>query len=583
MRKLLTALLTAALLHSNVSAAAVHLKTTAKLGSAPNTVVIVPTLPLSSVHKGPLTGGILPVLTAHQTPALSIQPSLVELVAGVEKAQRNGGTAENVLNAAFDASAGKGSGSDLTFSGVAESGGGNNLAPSSGKSSFSGGDNEPSRPNPRRRPITKIVIAIAAGVAAIALAVVLIVNSGRKQNALFESSPANSDIVLVEKAQRANDAPTLEALTQAALQRQAALRERIADAKSRGKKTLDDGTPLNEAAAYADFDGLVIARAQLAENGITSIPEERIGLRPKSLFLHRIASAELLTKALGHEGNLALTLDSLDAELKQQWKNDEAVMKQLNAYLSRVPTAGGRMGELAKKAMQEASMFDAGEIRPELEALVAARTKMRARVSAQLEQDPKFRAISKLAENLAKVKHDDVAEAKRHLRAGQNDLDAAAAAYKEALRNDKLAEDNKKVPVTKEVKDNRGNVIDTVTVIEDHSAEYEKKAAEARATAKAKRESAQNNLTNLNAALRELRDDPTLESVNLDAAVPSSVSPYWSNKELDEAVGVIETTRKQLERLDESVDEKLKAAQERKDSLIDKELEAQKERARKGW
>lgn len=397
---------------------------------------------------------------------------------------------------------------------------GSGLAPASGI--------EPNRPakSPafapsRQRGSSHVVVLVIVGiVAAAAIAVGVIWHNGQSKNDLWQNSKSNQDIVAVEKARRAGDAEALFTIGKDARVRQKDMNEKIADAKSRGDKKVDDktGDNLKTAGALATFDGLAGMRAEENANALSKDAARRAGGELPSAWQERVAALDAAARASGDEGSLALELKALRGDLSRDEATASRFASDIKDFDASVPGLfGGRLKDMEKKAEADLAEFNASEVAPERALLAQYDGAMRARVSAKLAaQSPEYQSHLAHLDRLSDASQ-SVAPALELAQQVDKDLRDMASHEHARQANLLFASQNENVRV--DDVDNHGNVVGYH--FEDHSSTYKALAASEGAEARASAASAQAGIKALHAILPGLRRDKTLSDEGLTFALPA--------------------------------------------------------------
>ncbi len=370
------------------------------------------------------------------------------------------------------------------------------------------------------RGSTTVVVSIILGVvAAVAITIGVIWHNAQKKNDEWQNSKSNQEIVLVERARRANDAETLYKIGQDARTRQARMNERIADAKSAGSKKVDDktGDDLGQAKFYAAADGLVGARAEMNHDQVSQDPAKRIGEVPAPAWKQRLADENAKAKTSEFEGDLAVALQGLKAQLGRVDAKDQGLKGDIDNFHKEVPGSfKGRMGEMENKARADLNEFESTDVQPEHALYDQLNGEMRGRVSAKLAA-----GSAEYQGHLAHLQR--LSDADEQLKpaleiAVQIDKDLKDMASHEHNRqfNLLLASQNENVEV--DDYDNQGRK--TGSHYEDHSGTYKALAASEGAEARASAASAQGGVKALHAILPLLRNNKTLKDEGLASLIP---------------------------------------------------------------
>lgn len=377
-------------------------------------------------------------------------------------------------------------------------------------------------------------IRIAAGF--LMAAVILVITScGKSKSDLWESSKSNQDIVAIEKARRAGDAETLIRIAREARTRQARSKELVADAKSRGSKTVNNATKddVKTAQAYEAFDGLVGARGETNGNAVSRDPQQRIGEELPATWQERIAAAEAEARRSGFEGALALQLEALRSELGRENAAAGRIEGDIKSFDEQVPFLfGGRLKEQSAKAQQDLDEFKNTELTPEEALYQAAAASMRQRVSARLAQkSQEFQGHLSRMDRLAGLAEGQLKSAAELARAIDDDLrDMAVHRHNEAY-NLLMASQNERVAVRKPAFDRHGNPVYDAkgnrvyrTVYEDQSGPYRALAASEASAAQASAAGAKRGLEILRGMIASLHRDSAIQAEGLGPALPSGTN-----------------------------------------------------------
>ncbi|OGR57192.1 MAG: hypothetical protein A2X36_17555 [Elusimicrobia bacterium GWA2_69_24] len=385
-------------------------------------------------------------------------------------------------------------------------------------------------PAPKTQGVTASLNPWAiAGIAAAAVAVVVGVWTwmrGRQKNSTWENSKSNQDIIALEKARRDNDAKTLGEIKTEARGRQTRMDERIANARSAGQKDIElkEGKTMKvkDAEAFAAFDGLAAARAELNENAVSADPKARVGGELPATWQGRLGGLDAQASQAGFEGNLALQLKTMGGELARQDQAASKYEKDFSNFNKYVPGLfGGRLKDMEARGRSDLSAFQASEIQAEKATFVKFNTAMRGRVSGRLAgKDAEYQGHLSRLEDLNQAADGTLKSAVDMAR--QVDKDLADMARHEHARayNLMLAAQNERVEVP--VYDKNGRQIGTD--IEDHSATYKALVASETAEAQASAASARAGVKALSTIIPLLHKDPVLKKEGLTFALPSNAN-----------------------------------------------------------
>ncbi|MEK9145086.1 MAG: hypothetical protein AAB339_05710, partial [Elusimicrobiota bacterium] len=336
----------------------------------------------------------------------------------------------------------------------------------------------------------------------------------------WENSKSNQDIITVEKARRTGDAESLHKIAVDARARQARMKERIADARSRGSKTVDDSSKdsVKVASAYEAFDGLAAARAELNANALSKDATRRIGLERPEVWTERVTGEEAAAKESGFEGALALRLQTLSSELKTQEAAVSRIEGDLKSFDEQVPALfKGRLKEMSEKGKKDLAEFKTAEAAPEKALHETANSAMRGRVSDRLgKENAEYLSHRERLEKLAMAAEGVLKSSVDLARQVDKDLGEMASHERQRLVYLGLASMNERVPVTKT--DEKGN---SYVEYEDHSFTYKALAASEASAAHASAASARAGVEALSKILPLARKDAVLQEEHLTAGLPS--------------------------------------------------------------
>lgn len=542
-RAALASILSLALLHFSVApAAAVTLET---LGGGESQILapqsVVPALGANAIPEG-AKGGSLPLAV---NPIVQSEVNMAETLGAAAQQQQQGAKPEatvtlNAMSGEVLQAQSKGGEPTQTNDAVAryvdgsliqKAGGGagfvtgtfsaseNRLAPTRETSSPRSSSISRSSFNRQAGKVNTALLVVIGVVAAIAIAIGAIWHHSNQKNEAWNSSKSNQAIVEIEKARRANDGETLYRIGTESRDRQKRMDERIADAKSRGGKKVDDktGDSLKDAEFYSAADGLAGARAEMNHNAVSQDAAKRIGERTPADWKKTLTEEENYAKATKYEGNLAKVLAAMRAELGREDARDQGLRGDVARFGQQVPGMfKGRLGDMQKKGDADVKEFESTEVQPEHAMYDQFNGAMRERVSQKLAA-----GSAEYQKHLAHLQQ--LSDANEQLKPAielsqQVDRDLKEMLDHEHNRafNLMLAAQNENVLV--EDRDQNGNI--TGHHYEDHSGTYKALAASEGAAARASASSAQAGVKALHAILPLLRKNKTLQDEGLASLIP---------------------------------------------------------------
>ncbi|MBI5883607.1 MAG: hypothetical protein HZB91_10950 [Elusimicrobia bacterium] len=367
-----------------------------------------------------------------------------------------------------------------------------------------------------------IIVAVVAAVVAAGTGIYLWLR-GKSKNDKWENSKSNQDIIAVEKARRDNDPAPLGTIKTEARGRQKRMEERVANAQSAGKKEIElsDGKSISvkEGKTFAAFDGLVASRAEMNENAVSKDASKRVGGELPSTWQQNLSGLEALSKSSEFEGSLALSLQSMRAELGRQDAALAQYEKDVARFDDTVPGLfGGRLKDMTKRGQADIAEFKSSEIAPEKASFEKFNGAMRTRVSDRLaNRDVEYQEHLAHLQNLTGAAEGTLKSAVEMAQEADKAMAEMASHEKSRAMYLLLASQNENVEVVDY--DSQGRR--TGSHYEDHSATYKALAASEGAAARASGATAQAQIKALSTIIPLLHKDPVLKAENLTFALPT--------------------------------------------------------------
>ncbi len=210
-----------------------------------------------------------------------------------------------------------------------------------------------------------------------------------RQN-FWKNSKSAAEAVRIDEASLARDAEELYAMAQEAEARHGRTREALESARSRGDKRVKNATrdTVTQAEAYAEFDRLVVARAQLNHNAVSEDEAKRIGRSAPAAWTALLEEAEEDAAQRGFEGRVSLLLEALRQEIIHERGEERRLGGYIEAFGERLQLVfPGALGEQHRKAAAELEEFRRQEGDREEILIAPAEARQRERTRARLGRD----------------------------------------------------------------------------------------------------------------------------------------------------------------------------------------------------
>ncbi len=336
----------------------------------------------------------------------------------------------------------------------------------------------------------------------------------------WQKSYAHGAVATIEEAAGRRDAGRLDQLEGELRTRQSSLASSIASARRLKSETLPDGTKVEDAQREHDFLGLAIARATLHETIHSADARSRVGQRTVDSWTKGIGELDSAAQASDFEGDLALELDALDAELAGEGRAADGLSERIDAYGKHVPRLfGGEMKKARDATRGLLEKFLTDEIGRERTLHAGTTGAMRGRVTRRLAaRDRTFASHHDRLQRLSALA-EETGEAQALAEDIDSELQSAINHRNQEQSYLAIAATKTAVPVTRTRPGANGQQ-ETYQDVEDQSGIWKGLAYQEASSAAAAANRARSGLESLRPLVEKLRADKTLRNENLHQLLP---------------------------------------------------------------